>query len=70
MSKNEIMISAMIENAKSSTWRENLDNAFEAQEHFMLGSHDRQEPKFLKRLRERSNTMRRSEENHRLAAVE
>ncbi|KAI2501244.1 hypothetical protein MHU86_13188 [Fragilaria crotonensis] len=66
MSTNESMVVAMVENAKNSSWRENLDNAFEAQEHFMLGSADRQEPKFLTSIRERRDMMaKKPEESYR-----
>jgi hypothetical protein len=51
---NEVMLSAMLENAKQSSWQENLDNAMEAHEHFMLGSHGKQDPAFLERIRERA----------------
>jgi len=38
MSRDETMVRAMIQNAKESTWRENLSNAVMAQERFVLPS--------------------------------
>jgi hypothetical protein len=71
------MLSAMLENAKQSSWQENLDNAMEAHEHFMLGSQGKEDPEFLERIRERAqnekNSRRRSDtkgEQHQWAAGE
>ena len=38
MSRDETLVRAMIQNAKESTWRENLSNAVMAQERFVLPS--------------------------------
>lgn len=46
MSLQEAQLRAMIENARTSTWQENLDNAATANERFMLPGrrpHDDQE---------------------------
>ena len=58
MSRNESMVRAMVENARSSSWKENLDNAFEAHERFMLGS-KAGEPKFMEKIISRSEELRR-----------
>jgi ribosomal protein L37AE/L43A len=55
--KSSTVVVAMLENAKQSSWQENLDNAFEAQEHFMLGSKGRSEPKFLNKIKEHGAEM-------------
>jgi hypothetical protein len=67
LSHNEAMLAAMLENARNSSWRENLDNAVEAHEHFMLGSESRDYPKELVgRIRERcDDIMKKSEEDSR-----
>ena len=57
LSRNEAMIAAMIDHCNESSWRENLDNAFEAQHHFMLGSTDQPEPKLLSHIKERSDAI-------------
>jgi hypothetical protein len=49
---------AMIENAKSSTWQENLNNALVAQEKFMLGNErGEKNPKFMKEIDQRSHQL-------------
>lgn len=54
---------AMIENAKQSSWRENLDNATLAQERFMLPGRDHGEvPAFVRKIDERSEELLRQDE--------
>lgn len=66
MTQNEAMLAAMLENARNSSWRENLDNAVDAHEHFMLGSEGRDYPKMVAKIRERrDDLMKKSEENSR-----
>jgi len=36
VARNEAQLSAMVQNAKNSSWQENLRNAADAQERFML----------------------------------
>lgn len=38
LSANQSMLNTMIEDARSSTWKENLENVSNAQDHFMFGS--------------------------------
>lgn len=47
MSLEEARLVAMLENAKQSSWQENLDNAVEAQEKFMLPNSQRDAPTAL-----------------------
>ena len=54
LSQNEALVHAMIENAKSSSARENLSNAYAAQERFMLPSSVNENPEFMNRIIERS----------------
>eukprot|EP00543_Licmophora_paradoxa_P006292 CAMPEP_0202448370 /NCGR_PEP_ID=MMETSP1360-20130828/7178_1 /ASSEMBLY_ACC=CAM_ASM_000848 /TAXON_ID=515479 /ORGANISM="Licmophora paradoxa, Strain CCMP2313" /LENGTH=99 /DNA_ID=CAMNT_0049065901 /DNA_START=167 /DNA_END=466 /DNA_ORIENTATION=- len=54
MSHNEATVRAMIENARSSSWKENLNNAMDAHDRFMLGSQNKNEPEFVEWIRKRS----------------
>ena len=54
MSLDEARLIAMLENAKESSWRENLENAVGAQEQFMLPGRQRKEPEFMDRIERRS----------------
>jgi hypothetical protein len=54
MSLDEARLIAMLENAKESSWRENVENAIDAQEQFMLPGRGRKEPKFMDSIEERS----------------
>ena len=48
-------LQAMIENAKSASWQENLNTALVAQEKFMLGNErGEKNPKFMKEIDRRS----------------
>lgn len=53
-SQNEAMVMAMVENARSSSARENLENVSIAQEQFMRGS-QAGEPVFLRRIMTRAS---------------
>ena len=58
----------MIENARNSTWRENLENAVDAHERFVLPnrSHDGGSvPEYVKRIDERSREMMVEDEERR-----
>jgi hypothetical protein len=58
ISHNEAMLRAMIEDSQSKSWRENIDDAVQAQDHFMTGeSRSRNEPPFMKRIRSRSEEL-------------
>jgi hypothetical protein len=76
MSIEEARLRAMIENAKDSTWRENLDNAVSAHNNFMLpGRGNQMEPEFLRNIDERSTRILKenqdqiNKENKRKATV-
>lgn len=51
------MVLAMVENAKESSWQENIDNAIYATRRFTLGDADGQEPEFVKKIRRRATAM-------------
>jgi len=65
ISEKMAMVTAMIQNAKTSSFQENLDNAFDAQDRFMLGSQGQEEPAFMKRIRKRSEKLRQGRESTR-----
>lgn len=53
-SREELRLQAMVENALKSSWRENLDNAFDAQTRFMLPGRDHgNDPEFLQKIDQR-----------------
>lgn len=57
-SREEMRLKAMVENALKSSWQENLSNAFDAQERFMLPGRDHGgDPKFLKKIDKRADEM-------------
>jgi hypothetical protein len=61
MTENQAMVHAMVQNAKSASFRENLENAAVAQEKFMFvqsnGDDEKQEA-FLDKIRKRSEEIR------------
>eukprot|EP00534_Pseudo-nitzschia_fraudulenta_P010905 CAMPEP_0201216658 /NCGR_PEP_ID=MMETSP0851-20130426/189637_1 /ASSEMBLY_ACC=CAM_ASM_000631 /TAXON_ID=183588 /ORGANISM="Pseudo-nitzschia fraudulenta, Strain WWA7" /LENGTH=142 /DNA_ID=CAMNT_0047506245 /DNA_START=55 /DNA_END=483 /DNA_ORIENTATION=+ len=63
MSMEEARLIAMLENAKESSWRENVENAIDAQEQFMLPGRQRKEPKFMDRIEQRSTEILRNQHN-------
>ena len=54
MTLEEARLRAMIENAQTSTWQENLDNAAAAQDHFMLPGRPQEPPEFMAKIDRRS----------------
>ena len=68
MSHNESLVRAMIENAKSSSPRENLENAAMAQKNFMLVQFDKsvaegnKDKEFLQQLAKRSEEIRNNKD--------
>jgi hypothetical protein len=66
MSQDEARLRAMIEHAKESNWKENLDNAVQAQEHFMLPGRSGAQPKFADKIDDRSQEMIREDRKQRL----
>jgi len=63
-SREEYRLQAMVENALNSTWQQNLDNAFQAQERFMLpGRHEGQaQPKFVDQIDRRAEELLKKQE--------
>ena len=58
MSGDEALVRAMIENAKESSWQENLANALDAYERFVLhGQQGQAQPEFVDKIVERSDRM-------------
>ena len=57
-SRNEAQVAAMLENAKNSSWQQNLHNASDAQQRFMLPNLDIDNefdvPEYVKRIDARS----------------
>jgi hypothetical protein len=64
---NEARLVAMIENAKNSSWRDNLRNACDAQGRFMLPLRDVDDdkPEFMRRINARSREIMRDERERR-----
>lgn len=64
MSQDEAMVRAMIQNAQSSTWQENVENAVMAQERFVLpgrGNSQDQE-RFLQDISKKRNEIMRKQQ--------
>jgi hypothetical protein len=54
MSWEEARLIAMLENAQESSWHQNLENAVDAQEQFMLPNAQREVPDFMSKIDHRS----------------
>ena len=54
MSLDEARLIAMLENAKESSWQENVETAVDAQERFMLPGRQRTESQFMNKIERRS----------------
>ena len=70
-SREEFRLQAMVENALQSTWKENLDNAFDAQERFMLpgrfnnnnkNQQGEDQPKFAQKIEQRCEELWKQQE--------
>jgi len=64
-SREEMRLQAMVENALKSSWQENLNNAFDAQERFMLPGRDHKDPKFLEKIDKRAEELLKKQERKR-----
>ena len=65
-SREEMRLEAMVENALKSSWKENLDNAFQAHERFMLPGRDHgQDPAFLLEIDKRADELWKKQEKKR-----
>ncbi|CAB9514150.1 expressed unknown protein [Seminavis robusta] len=63
-SREELRLRAMVENALNSTSRENLDNAFHAQERFMLPGRDHGgDPKFVTKIDRRCDELMKQQQS-------
>lgn len=68
MTRDEAMLRAMIENAKTSTWQENIENASMAQSRFMLpgsassGSEKDRQDRFIHDISQRRDEIMEREE--------
>lgn len=71
MTTNGAQLAAMLENAKNSSWRDNLRNASDAQQRFMLPGHRDVDdgtndlPEYVKKIDERSRTILRNDRERR-----
>mmetsp|Transcript_9033 Transcript_9033/g.12816 ORF Transcript_9033/g.12816 Transcript_9033/m.12816 type:complete len:159 (-) Transcript_9033:1242-1718(-) len=59
LTQDEAVLRAMIENARESTWEQNLSNALHAHERFVLPGHkdNEEDPKYVKQILERSDEL-------------
>lgn len=66
---HEAQLAAMLENAKNSSWQQNLRNAADAQDRFMLPGRDvdegREAPEYVKHIDKRSEEIHREENERR-----
>lgn len=57
-SHNEAMLTAMITDSKNKAWRDNTNDAFQAQDRVLLGdANGMVESKFMERIRQRSEEL-------------
>ena len=72
--RNEAQLAAMLENAKKSSWQDNLRNAADAQDRFMLPGRDvdsgRDAPEYIKRIDKRSEEILQTQEEEKNKANE
>eukprot|EP00527_Entomoneis_sp_CCMP2396_P006059 CAMPEP_0198144152 /NCGR_PEP_ID=MMETSP1443-20131203/13606_1 /TAXON_ID=186043 /ORGANISM="Entomoneis sp., Strain CCMP2396" /LENGTH=150 /DNA_ID=CAMNT_0043807503 /DNA_START=141 /DNA_END=593 /DNA_ORIENTATION=+ len=62
MTIEEAKVAAMVENSRTSSWKENLNNALEAQDQFMLpGAKFNNKPKFMDKVEKRSLEIMKSQ---------
>jgi hypothetical protein len=62
-SRDELRLRAMVEIALQSTWKENLNNAFHAQERFMLPRRNHgTDPKFVQKIDQRCDELMKQQE--------
>ena len=63
MSAEEARLRAMVENAKESTWKENLDNAAAAHANFMLPGRSNGMPDFMANIDRKSQEILKEDQN-------
>jgi hypothetical protein len=62
-SREEMHLEAMVENVLKSSWKQNLDNAFQAHERFMLPGRDHgQDPAFLHKIDKHTDELWKKQE--------
>ena len=62
-SREEMRLKAMVENALKSNWKDNLENAFQAHERFMLPGRDHgKDPKFLRKIDKRVDQLMKQQD--------
>mmetsp|Transcript_25825 Transcript_25825/g.39676 ORF Transcript_25825/g.39676 Transcript_25825/m.39676 type:complete len:161 (-) Transcript_25825:2860-3342(-) len=59
LTQDEAVLRAMIENARESTWEQNLSNALHAHERFVLPGHrdNEEDPKYVQQILQRSDEL-------------
>jgi hypothetical protein len=62
MTLEEARLRAMIENAKESSWEQNLDNAVQAQEQFMLPGRPHETPHYMTKIETRSKEIMKQQQ--------
>eukprot|EP00816_Leptocylindrus_hargravesii_P002869 CAMPEP_0196817556 /NCGR_PEP_ID=MMETSP1362-20130617/61404_1 /TAXON_ID=163516 /ORGANISM="Leptocylindrus danicus, Strain CCMP1856" /LENGTH=117 /DNA_ID=CAMNT_0042195305 /DNA_START=245 /DNA_END=598 /DNA_ORIENTATION=+ len=70
--KESEMVLAMVENAKESSWQQNIENAVYATRRFTLGDaadKDRDEPDFVKKIRRRATAIYNDRNDSAIAAM-
>lgn len=60
MTMEEARLAAMVENARKSSWKENLDNALQAQDQFMLPGQF-EKPEFMDKIDKRGLEIMKSQ---------
>jgi hypothetical protein len=66
MSPEQARVRAMILEAQSATsWKENLDTIMEANERFMLPGRQREPPKFVEKMEQRSQRILKQQQEQR-----
>lgn len=67
----EAHLAAMLENARESSWRQNLENAADAQGRFMVpGREPAEAPAYVRRIEERSEEILRRDEERKARVKE
>lgn len=61
-SHEQLRFQAMVENAQSSDWTDNLKNAFEAQARFMLPGRHHRPPDFLEKIEQRADDLQQAQQ--------
>jgi hypothetical protein len=68
ISHEEARLRAMVENAQQSSFQENLENAVQAQEQFMLPGRSRERPEFIEKINRRADEIMKEQEQQKKLA--